>query len=307
MEPKVPAINDCRVVEFFAGLGGFSAACASLACEPPARPSSATTAAIDIDRNAEATYRLNFNHPFHVREIESLTDREIIGFDANFWWLSPPCQPYSRRGRQLDTEDPRARPLLRLIKAIPVCRPHTIALENVLGFANSESLRRLRRVLQQAGYCVQTLQLCPSEMGWPNRRPRFYLLASLAPLLPWKSLPKYVAPLLSFLEPQGHDESESLWLPDEVVGKYESAFDRVDGTTAQVTACFGSSYGKSLLHAGSYLRQGASYRYFSPREVARLLGFADSFELGDLSQRAAWKLLGNSLSLPAVRYVLEHL
>jgi site-specific DNA-cytosine methylase len=289
--------KDCRVLELFAGLGGFAAA----------NPSTEIVAAIDIDRRAKDTYLRNFSHAYHIREIESLEDRELIDFMANFWWLSPPCQPYSRRGKQLDVDDPRSRALLRLLRAIPVCKPETIVLENVPGFAQSQAHTQFQDVLNQQGYCTQTVQLCPSQMGWPNRRPRFYLIASLVPLAPWNTLPQHGVSLEHMLEPPGSDAINDLWLPESVVEKYESAFDRIDGESSHVTACFGSSYGKSLLHSGSYLRQGARYRYFSPREVARLLGFPDSFALEHLPHRTAWKLLGNSLSLPAVRYILTHL
>ena len=46
-------------------------------------------------------------------------------------------------------------------------------------------------------------------------------------------------------------------------------------------------------------------RRFSPGEVLRLLGFPASFELPpDLPRDAAWRLVGNSLSLPPVSAVL---
>ena len=34
---------------------------------------------------------------------------ELAAFGADLWWLSPPCQPYSVRGRGRDLDDPRAR------------------------------------------------------------------------------------------------------------------------------------------------------------------------------------------------------
>ncbi len=75
--------------------------------------------------------------------------------------------------------------------------------------------------------------------------------------------------------------------------------DRVDLSRPDcLTACFGSSYGKAIVHAGSYCKHGASYRRFSPREVARLLGFSPSMLLPEtVSYRRLWKLLGNSLSI----------
>lgn len=301
-----------RVLELFAGIGGFATAC----------PAANVVAAIDINRSAEKAYRLNHLHPFHVREIESMSDAEFRGFAADFWWMSPPCQPYSRRGAQLDTADPRARPFLRLLDAMAACTPDWIGLENVIGFGQSRSFARLNEMLVQAGYHISTIELCPSQLGWPNRRPRFYLLASRNPSPPWRALPNYSTTLRELLPgaDRGPRDSSlmldsSLILDASIVARYGAAIDRVAlDQPGAITACFAGSYGKTLLRAGSYLEltgsplaiETKSYRRFTPQEVACLLGFPSHLRLAGLSHRAAWKLLGNSLSIPAVRYVLSH-
>ena len=68
---------------------------------------------------------------------------------------------------------------------------------------------------------------------------------------------------------------------DEVaIASIESGIDRCDPKLERATACFGSSYGRSLLNSGSYLQLPAGgYRRFSPREVANLLGFPPSFKV----------------------------
>jgi hypothetical protein len=38
---------------------------------------------------------------------------------AQLWLLAPPCQPYTRRGLQQDTEDGRAASLLKLLALLP--------------------------------------------------------------------------------------------------------------------------------------------------------------------------------------------
>jgi site-specific DNA-cytosine methylase len=281
----------------FAGMGGMASAW----------PEAQVMAAVDINQRAQVTYERNHRGPFWVREIESLTDDELAGLSADLWWMSPPCQPYTRRGKQRDLLDLRAKPLLRMISAINVCRPNFIALENVIGFAASQSYARLREMLDGCGYHTQCIEACPSHMGWPNRRPRFYLLASRLPLAPWKSLPMCHATLPALLVPLTESERSGLQFASGIADKYAAALDCVDAEDGQaVSACFASSYGKAYLKSGSYVRDAGGLRRFAPREVARLLGFPDSFQLDHLSQRGAWKLLGNSLSLPVVRYVLSH-
>lgn len=288
-----------RVLELFAGIGGLAAAW----------PEASIATAIDIDLRAQEVYHQNFAHPYRAAEIESLTSTELSEYSADCWWMSPPCQPFTRRGAQRDLADPRCRALLRLIELLAECRPAELALENVGGFEGSHAHRRLIDQLLSLGYHCLSRCLCPTEMGWPNRRPRFYLLASLQPLPQWRPLPRLDCRLDELIDTTlipGSPQATQYVLPEPLVERYFNALDRVDSGSS-ATACFGSSYGKSTVRAGSYLKCGSGYRRFTPREVARLLGFTDAFRLDGLADRAAWKLLGNSLSLPSVRYVLSHL
>ncbi|HET9769223.1 MAG TPA: DNA cytosine methyltransferase, partial [Thermoanaerobaculia bacterium] len=72
-----------------------------------------------------------------------------------------------------------------------------------------------------------------------------------------------------------------------------------------IAATFTAAYGRSPVRAGSYLRRDGLLRHFSPVEILRLLGFPPSYRLPpDLPRSNAWRLVGNSLSVPAVREVL---
>jgi site-specific DNA-cytosine methylase len=290
--------NEWHAIEFFAGIGGFAWAWS----ECP------RVTAIDIDQQAREVYQRHWPHRYLVREIGALDGGALAGLGGNMWWLSPPCQPYSRRGRQRDIDDPRSAALLHLIALLPQLRPRAIALENVVGFAQSRARAMLEQTLAAQGYRMQAREICPTELGWPNRRPRFYLLACLDDLRPWQALPRCEVPLADLLRSADVDRRACQVSPD-AVRLYGSAMDRVDLSAPRaVTACFGSSYGKSLLHAGSYIVAEDGWRRFSPAEVARLLGFPPAFSLPEgYSYRRAWKLLGNSLSIPVVRYVLSHL
>jgi len=71
-------------------------------------------------------------------------------------------------------------------------------------------------------------------------------------------------------------------------------------------ACFTSAYGRSVVRSGSYLATPTGLRRFSPQEILRLLDFPDTYRLPPgLPLRAAWPLVGNSLSVRAVRWVLS--
>ncbi len=163
---------------------------------------------------------------------------------------------------------------------------------------------RLLKLLDRRGFRVLERRLCPTELGVPSRRPRYYLVASRAPLTPPAPSSVPLRPLAHYLDPAAADLS--LRLPDHVLAKFGKGLRVLDpGDPAAYTTCFTSSYGKSVMHAGSYLRCGEGARYFAPEELARLLHFPGKFRFPEsMPIRRKWHLLGNSLSVIAVRAVL---
>ena len=296
-----------RVLELFCGLGGMAAALGEAA---------EVVAAIDVDRRALAVYAANHPGRTLARNLQAVHPADLEVFAADLWTMSPPCQPYTRRGHGRDVDDPRARSLLAVLTAFDTVRPRWLFLENVPGFAGSRAHRLLTTTLAAAGYRWRERLLCPSELGMPNRRRRFYLVAARhdaalgEPALPAEPPPH--RPLEEHLEPR---PPADLTVPAELVRRYRHALDVVDARRPQgVTACFTSAYGRSPVRSGSYLAleplpavgEGLPpLRRFSPSEILRLLGFPAGFRWPtDLPREVAWQLAGNSLALPAVRAML---
>jgi DNA (cytosine-5)-methyltransferase 1 len=295
-----------RLVELYCGIGGCAAAVAGTA---------EVVAALDVNRVALGVYRANFTHPAAVCALESIRDDDPRLRRADVWWLSPPCQPYTRRGLARDLDDPRSASLAHLLRVLERLQPPALALENVPGFQGSRAHERLLAILDRCGYSTAERLLCPTELGDPNRRRRFYLVASRERLEPWRELPPVpLRPLAGFLDPEDHPE---LMADPAVLGRYAHAADVVDSTDpAAVSATFTSAYGRSQVRSGSYLRRwgvgirgtAPVLRLFSPVEILRLLGFPDTFRLpSELPLDNAWRLVGNSLSVPAVREALSAL
>jgi site-specific DNA-cytosine methylase len=287
-----------RVLEFFCGIGG---------CAAALPPHASVVAAIDIYDRALGVYAANFPFPTYVRDIESLGERDYRRWQADLWWMSPPCQPYTLRGKQRDDQDPRARSLLALLEWIDRYRPPYVALENVPPFGTSRMWSRMQWVLERAGYCVATQEVCPTELGIPSRRRRFYMLAARnhsITLSPPEGTPHVLAEYLL-----GPDE-EDVWVPAGLLARYRHAIHILDDPTdpQAVVSCFTAAYGNSPVRSGSCLRSSEGVRRFTPREVARLMGFPDSFRLPDFcSRRQLWNMLGNSLSVPVVTWLLRHI
>lgn len=293
-----------RVLELFCGIGGVSATLRAAVDAGVAE----VVSAVDIHRGALRVYAHNFDHPTRVANLEGVSPEPLRDLRADLWWMSPPCQPFTRRGKRRDAEDPRTRALLRLVDALSEVRPRYVALENVPGFEGSQTHARLREALAAAGYAVREQILCPSEFGVPNRRRRFFLVAGLTPA--WAEGPS-PAPqrcgegLSFFLDPT---PEPGLEVDPDLLHRYRHAVDVVDADDPRaVTATFTSAYGRSPVRSGSFLRRrDGSVRHFSPREILRLLGFPESYRLPPgLTRAQAWRLVGNSLSLAPVRAMLS--
>lgn len=137
------------------------------------------------------------------------------------------------------------------------------------------------------------------------RRPRYYLSAARTPLAAPSPPSPSPHPLADYLDPA--PAAEALYLPSATVARFGDGLRLLDpADPAAYATCFTAGYGRSLMHAGAYLRCGERVRRFSPEEIARLLGFPASFAFPpEIPLRKRWHLLGNSLSVTAVREVLR--
>ena len=294
-----------RALELFCGIGGFAAAAAGTKLR--------VAGAIDQSPAALEVYRLNFpGHDAWQLNLENVTADELAVFGADFWWLSPPCQPYTVRGAGRDIEDPRALSFRRILDVMARMKennlPSHLALENVEGFTRSETRKRLVDLLSRREYEIQECMLCPTELGVPMRRPRYYLMASRLRLDPPVVVDAQLRPLGDYLD-EGNENGipEELHIAGDVLARFGKGFRIVDPKDPQAyTTCFTSGYGRSLMHAGSYLQCAGGVRRFAPEEIARLLHFPDGFRFpGRMTLRKKWHLVGNSLSVTAVRKVIE--
>jgi len=160
-----------RIVEFFAGMGGMRSAAdvSGLSFE--------VVAAYEISEICAKAYQHNFgSDEWFVKTIDSLSAEDLDKLEADVWLMSPPCQPFTRSGRQKDTEDNRTMALLNLVKVLGEMkrRPRFLLLENVIGFEQSGSRSQLISALAGLGWVCAEFALHPEDFGLPNRRPRYY-------------------------------------------------------------------------------------------------------------------------------------
>ena len=295
-----------RVLELYAGIGGAAAALDAFDLR-------IETVALDIDHGALAVYAENFPPPTHttvVKHFDTVPSAWLASHDADLWWASPPCQPFTRRGRQRALDDPRADTFRALLRQIDAVRPPSLAIENVVGFETSPARDALIATLDRVGYAWRETLLCPSELALPNRRPRYYLAASQRgePSVVDRR-PRQPAPRLrDLLDPCA--DQDTLRVDDALARRYDGALHIVDAEDDDaISTCFTSAYGRSPVRSGSYLRlPDGGIRRFAPSEILRLLDFPPRYALPTtLPLSSAWRLIGNSLALEPVRRLLATL
>lgn len=279
-------------VEFFSGIGAFACAARSFDLR--------VAAAFDQGEDANRTYESNWGLAPLAANLDSLKADSLP--PADLWWLSPPCTPFTVRGRQRDAGDQRAASFLNLIGLAAKVRPPFVMVENVGGFAGSAVHGILLRSLFASGYQVSEFALCPTAFGVPMKRPRHFVLAARdgrqVVRLPVEQRRRQLG---EFLERQ---PAGSLY----VDGPAQASFHVVDPLDPQAQAsCFTSNYWKCRQASGSLIREGdGRLRRFSAREILNLLGFPDWFAFPDqVRSNARLRLAGNSVDVRAIDYLLD--
>lgn len=167
--------KEIRALEFYSGLGGMRYALESLSGW-----NGKVLAAYEINDLANDVYQHNFGDRPLQRNIAAIKAKELDGWKAQLWLLSPPCQPYTRNGLQKDALDGRAESFLILLNELSKMKhpPSGILVENVVGFETSITRKTLVTLLERERYQIEECILSPYDLGIPYTRPRYFLLAS---------------------------------------------------------------------------------------------------------------------------------
>lgn len=291
-----------KAIEFFSGIGAFAQAARLHDVD--------VIGAFDQSQFANEAYEKNFGHKPNSRNIDSLPLSSIPP-EANLWWLSPPCTPYSRRGLQKDIHDPRAKSFLHLIDCLKVIKPKTVLIENVEAFLQSKMHSHLTAALLESGYQTSLVKLDPQIFGVPMQRPRIFVVATL--IAHQISLPA-PALTLSIRSICGNVKTDNrpLELDEFAAARYEAVLNLVNSKDLDdpktTLICFTSGYYQCRKASGTLLRlPSGRIRYFSPNEILALLGF-DGYTMPEhFTLPICYRLLGNSVDVRAIDFLLKNL
>jgi tRNA (cytosine38-C5)-methyltransferase len=296
-----------EVLELFSGIGGMHAALKLIKDQFPFK----VIQAIDINTNANKTYELNFklkpqsvkkkecNSRTNTKEtfrfpkfklkisLDKMKKEDFENLNASLWLASPPCQPHTRQGNQLDTEDNRSDAFLHLIQVLESMEnpPTFLLFENVKGFETSNSHKKLVEVLKKRNYFFRDFLISPHQFKIPNMRLRYYLIAkrlakqeeitNLKREEPWSLIPKYPMLPLNICNEQNEkqiieycssiqeymkkanysliQEIEPFLVANKVIEKYGRLMDVVS-LDSHRSCCFTKGYGRLIEGTGSVLK-----------------------------------------------------
>lgn len=317
---------DFRFVDLFAGIGGLRRGFEAVGGR--------CVFTSEWDKYAQATYHANYrdNRPVEgdIREFSSAPEKvpEHDVLLAGF-----PCQPFSIAG--VSKKNALGRPhgfldqtqgtlFYDTAKIISHWRPHAFLLENVKNLQRHDSGRTfetmLRVLTEELGYHIEYRVI--SAAGWvPQKRERIFIVG-------FKDRTKFSFGSLKVPDPSSGPKLGSI-LEDSVDEKYTLTAHLwnylQDYKAKHEAAGHGFGYGlfgpddvARTLSARYYkdgseilIKQGRkSPRRLTPRECARLMGYdgpgESNFKI-PVSDTQAYKQFGNSVVVPVVRAIAEHM
>jgi DNA (cytosine-5)-methyltransferase 1 len=288
--------------DMFCGIGGFHIAAADLGMR--------CVFACDIDEEAKRAYQHNFG-------IEPDGDITLIHPDAipshDVLLAGFPCQPFSIIGAMRGFQDVRGTLFFNLAKVIEAKQPKAFLLENVRQLSThnrGQTLQTIVEKLRELGYLTDWKLLNALDFGLAQKRERTFIVGFLDHSVEFK-----------WPEPIGEPPSLAEFLEEEVPSNYYAS----EKIRTKRREKHQSPYELSIWHENKggnvsshtfscALRAGASYNYLlvngerrlTPREMLRLQGFPEWFELPGNYQQTR-KQTGNSVPVPVVGAVLERM
>lgn len=170
-------MNNLRIVDLFAGVGGLSQGFISKGFE--------VEFAIEYNEEIAKSYQLN--HKKTVVYNEDISKIDLTKLKSKHTNIDvvvggPPCQGFSQKGKRLSVSDDRNYLFKRFIEIVDTFRPKYFVLENVpniLTAANGFFKNEITEGFEKIGYTVNSKVLNAADFGIPQSRKRAFFIGSL--------------------------------------------------------------------------------------------------------------------------------
>jgi len=296
-----------KFIDLFCGIGGFryasKQAFEKLGIEGQCLFSS------DIDKFAQESYEANFKEK-PVGDITQVDEKDIPDFDLLFAGF--PCQAFSICGLQKGFEDnTRGTLFFDIARILKEKQPNAFVLENVKNLVSHDGGKTFKTIIHvlrdELGYFVDYKVLNALDFGLPQKRERIIIIGSKKPFsMDWKFDIDDKKSLCDILE---KNVDKKHYASKEIVEKRKAMH------TAKAVPAIWHENKSGNISSYPYscaLRAGASYNYLlvngerrlTPREMLRLQGFPDEFEIV-VSDAQTRKQAGNAIPVSMVAKVIE--
>jgi len=284
-----------RVIDLFAGIGGFHQAFHNLNTE--------VVFSSEWEPNARKTYQANFeklspkvfeDNNF-AGDITQVDPKNIPDFDVICGGF--PCQPFSNVGKRQGFADEKGRGNLffNIAAIIKEKQPKAFFLENVRGLLSHDggnTFLAIQKIIEELGYSFHWKLIKASDFNVPQHRPRVFMVG-----------------FRNDIDDSNFSFPESVPLTNtisEVLGGVvttPAGKDRAVGFTLRVGGRRSGIHDRR--NWDGYVVDGVE-RFITVDEGRRMQGFPEGFEF-PVSDVQAFKQLGNSVAVPAVQATASQL
>lgn len=271
----------------------------------------------DIDDNACRLFEENFEIKPDNRDIREVKSKELPDFDILTGGF--PCQSFSivaQNPKRLGIKDDRGKLFFEMCRILREKQPMCFIAENVKGIMSANKKEAFPLIIEEfekSGYTVTHSLLNAANYGVPQKRERVIIVGfrnDLGIKFEFPNMPitvenEYV-PLEKVIETT---VAEKYFFSERAVqGMMKNRETMNKGRAQDITKpcnTVGSHLAKvSLNSTDPVLMVNGRYRRFTPREVARIQSFPESFKLV-CTESAQYRALGNAIPPVMFWYVAK--
>ena len=261
----------------------------------------------DIDDNACKIFEKNFGIKPDNRDIRTVSSADLPDFDILTGGF--PCQSFSiiaQNPKRLGIKDDRGKLFFEMCRILKEKQPMCFIAENVKGLISANNNATFPLVLaefKKCGYDVEYDILNSANFGVPQKRERVIIVGFRKDLnihFRFPNIPITDETLFTPLKKVIEDNVDEKYFFSEkaVEGMLKNRDSMNKGRAQDVTKpcnTVGAHLAKvSLNSTDPVLMERNRYRRFTPREVARIQSFPESFELVQ-TESAQYRALGNAI------------
>lgn len=269
----------------------------------------------DIDDNACKIFKENFDIKPDNRDIRKINSNELPDFDILTGGF--PCQSFSiiaQNPKRLGVKDDRGKLFFEMCRILRDKQPKCFIAENVKGLLTANQKSAFPLIMEEfknSGYDVKYMVLNSANYGVPQKRERVIIVGFRKDLNINFIFPNQVITDEKLFEPLkkviDNNVDEKYYFSERAVEGMMKKREKMNKGRAQdiEKPCntVGAHLAKvSLNSTDPVLFNGTRYRRFTPREVARIQSFPESFSLVG-TETAQYRALGNAIPPVMIWYV----